>query len=417
VIVDDEPDVLRSLFDLFRGTYQVVTFERAKDALAALPGLDPPVVMSDQKMPGISGVEFLRDVRLRAPEATRLLFTGYSDLKTVIDAINEGHIYRYITKPWDTDELTTVVRQAFEQNALRVERRRLIGELQASNARLAESNRLKELFIEVASHELNTPVAVILGMAELWGMNCAATATPSERYWVDRIRQAGHRLARTVERMMHLLQSDRLSETLDLQPTDLAALIERVAGELQPFLDARRQTLRLELEPGLGDAWIDPNKIGDVLTNLVVNGIKFTPDGGTLLVRAAADGPADVRIEVIDSGVGINAADLPYLFEPFFTGHDTRHHSSGEYQFGKRGLGLGLNLVKRFVELHRGSVAVESESARGSTFRVRLPREPDPAPYLPPTVGLAGRTVQPSSDPGSDFDSGEGTLAARKSSK
>jgi signal transduction histidine kinase len=374
MVVDDEPDVLQSLHDLFRRDYQVVAFERGHDALAALDGLDPPVVMSDQKMPGMSGVEFLRAVRLRRPDATRLLFTGYADLDTVVQAINEGHIFRYITKPWEAGELAAVVRQALEQHDLRIERRRLLEELRASNARLAEANRHKELFIEVASHELNTPVAVILGMVELRALQIGPDAPEAERTWLERIRHAGRRLASTVERMFRLLEADRLGETLSLEVVEVGPLLRRVVDDLAPFLEIRGQSVRVEAAPALGTAEVDPEKIADVLTNLLANAVKFTPDGGTILLRAADAPPDRLRVEVADSGLGIPQRDLPFVFEPFFTGHDTLHHSSGDYQFNKRGIGLGLNLVKRFVDLHGGSVEVRSEPGRGSTFAFELPR-------------------------------------------
>ncbi len=125
---------------------------------------------------------------------------------------------------------------------------------------------------------------------------------------------------------------------------------------------------------GLGSAEIDPAKVGDVLTNLLVNAIKFTPDGGSIVVAAGPEGDDRVRVRVTDTGVGVNPSDRAHLFEPFFTGYDTMHHSSGEYQFCKKGIGLGLCLVKSFVELHGGSVEFLSSSNQGSTFGFTLPR-------------------------------------------
>ena len=113
------------------------------------------------------------------PETTRLLFTAYADIRTVIDAINQGHVFRYLAKPWDPDELEVVVRQAVEHHDLIVEKNRLLAELQAANAKLTEANRLKGAFIEVASHELNTPVTVVLGMIELWKMSQGPDASPA----------------------------------------------------------------------------------------------------------------------------------------------------------------------------------------------------------------------------------------------
>jgi signal transduction histidine kinase len=376
MVVDDEPEVLRSIHDLFRHDYRVQTFQRPGEALAALEKLDVPVVMSDQRMPEMSGVELLRQVKRLRPDTTRLLFTGYADIEAVIAAINEGHVFRYVTKPWDPAELAAVVRQAVEHHDLVVERRRLLAELTRTNAELAEANRLKGAFIEVASHELNTPVAVVLGLAELWKMTLGPDASAKERTWVDRIQGAGRRLAATVERMLKLLRADRFADTLELQEAELEPLLRRAVEDLQPFLQSRSQRVEVRVLPGLGSALVDPAKIGDILTNLIVNAIKFTPDGGVVQVTAAPEGPDRVRFRVTDTGVGISPADRRHLFEPFFTGYDTLHHSSGDYQFCKRGIGLGLCLVKTFVELHGGTVEVASIPDQGSTFGFTLPRRP-----------------------------------------
>jgi signal transduction histidine kinase len=374
LVVDDEPEVLRSVHDLFRREFRVLTFERGGEAISALEKTDAPVILSDQRMPGMCGVDLLREAKRLKPETTRLLFTGYADIKAVIDAINEGNVFRYITKPWDPEEMVAVVRQAVEHHELIVEKRRLVGQLQDRNNQLQEADRLKRAFIQVASHELNTPVAVVLGMAELWRMAQGPNASPVERGWIERIGGAGKRLAHTVERMLKLLRTDRFDAPLDLVSTDLEAVLLRAVADVQPFLQARFQTVALEIDPELGSAEIDAGKIGDALTNLLVNAIKFTPDGGEIRVAAGPDGAERVRFRISDHGKGICQEDCKHLFEPFFTGYDTLHHSSGEYQFGKKGIGLGLWLVKSFVELHGGAVEVHSTPGEGSTFGFSLPR-------------------------------------------
>ena len=377
LVVDDEVEVLHSVHDLFRLSYRVITCESGADAVRVLESDEGVhVILSDQRMPGMSGVEVLRHARRLRPEATRLLFTAYADVKAVVDAINQGSVFRYITKPWDPDMLQSVVRQAVEQRDLIVEKARLITELQETNRRLVEANQLKGAFIEVASHELNTPVAVVLGMAQLWTMAQGEHAGAAERNWVARIHNAGKRLAATVERMLKLARADELTHPLDLATTELGPLVLGVIAELGPFLTARGQRVELRLDPRLGAADVDPSKIADILTNLVINAIKFTPDGGVIGISAAPEGAEWVRFEVADAGVGIDSATQPFVFEPFFTGFDTMHHSSGEYEFCKRGMGLGLCLVKRFVEMHGGAVEVRSAVGAGSTFSFTLPRSP-----------------------------------------
>jgi len=374
MVVDDEPDILRSVHDLLRRTYRVLTFERPQDALEALREQNVPVVMSDQRMPGMTGVEFLSHVKHLRPETTRLLCTGYSDIQAIVGAINEGSVFRYITKPWDEAYLRTVLAQAVEQHELLVERRNLVEELKQRNQQLLEANRLKRNFIEVASHELNTPVAVVLGMTELCRISFGDDATAAQRSWLERIHAAGKRLAATVERMLQLLRSDDFDHTLTLKTVELEPLISKAVGELRPFLEARRQHVEIAVEPNLGTAEVDPSKIGDILTNLIVNAIKFTPDEGKITISAKGFGDDFVRVEVSDSGGGIKPDDQDHLFEPFFTGYDSLKHSSGEFQYGKRGIGLGLCLVKSFVQLHGGQVDVRSDPADGSTFGFTLPR-------------------------------------------
>jgi signal transduction histidine kinase len=377
LVVDDEPEVLHSLRDLLRLEYRVLTCTSGAEALRVLESPeDIQVVMSDQRMPGLSGVELLGHAKRLRPEATRLLFTAYADIKAVVDAINQGSVYRYVTKPWDPDELQSVIRQAVEKHEMVLEKSRLVAELRESNERLIEANRLKGVFIEVASHELNTPVAVVLGMTQLWKLAQAEKATTSERNWVDRIHSAGKRLAATVERMLKLIRSDELAQPLDLQWTELEPMIRNAVTEMAPFLRARQQRVELELDPKLGAAEIDSAKIGDVLANLLINAIKFTPDEGSIRVTAGPDGLDHVRLAVVDQGVGIDPGTRPYLFEPFFTGFDTMHHSSGDFEFCKKGIGLGLCLVKKFVELHGGTIELRSTPGLGATFAFTLPRHP-----------------------------------------
>jgi signal transduction histidine kinase len=380
LVVDDEPEMLRSVFDLFRLDYRVLTYVRGADALKALAEhKEVDVVLSDQRMPEMSGVELLREAKRIRPEVTRLLFTGYADIKAVIDAINEGHVFRYIAKPWDPDEMISVVRQAVEQHDLIAEKMRLLRDLKETNARLVEAGRLKSAFLEVASHELNTPVAVVLGLAELWKMTQSADATPAERSWVDKIHGAGKRLASVVERMFKLIRMDQPMRALDRVEVELESHIRKVIADLSPFLEARHQTLDLRLAPDIGSIEADPAKLSDIFTNLLGNAIKFTPDGDTITLTGSPEGPDRVRFTITDKGKGICDEDRPYLFEPFFTGHDTMHHSSGEYQYGKRGIGLGLCLVKTFVELHGGRVDCASTPGTGATFGFTLPRRaPDP---------------------------------------
>src|SRR5688572_29689121 len=140
LVVDDEPDVVRSVQDLLRLDYRVLGATSAKEGLALPSNEEIHVVMTDQRMPEMTGVELLSQIRGDHPESIRLLFTGYADIRAVIDAINQGNVYRYITKPWDPDELQSIIREAVERYDLLVERKRLLRELQSRNEELQQAN-------------------------------------------------------------------------------------------------------------------------------------------------------------------------------------------------------------------------------------------------------------------------------------
>jgi DNA-binding NtrC family response regulator len=112
LLVDDEPEILFSLRGLLRKEFEIHTAESGTEAIEVLKQHPIHVIMTDQRMPGMTGVQLLHRVEGEYPQAIRIVFTGYADIKAVIDAVNQGHIYRYITKPWDPDELLSVLRQA-----------------------------------------------------------------------------------------------------------------------------------------------------------------------------------------------------------------------------------------------------------------------------------------------------------------
>ncbi len=390
LVVDDEPDVVQSVQDLLRLDYIVLGATRAKEGLRILQEQEVHLVMTDQRMPEMTGVEFLGRVRGEHPDAIRLLFTGYADIKAVIDAINQGNVYRYISKPWDPDDLQIVIRQAAEQYDLLVERKRLLAELRTTNHELVKANEIKEAFIRVASHELRTPLAILYGLTQL------ALSTPGlSQPWLDWLRstqKAAERLNRLVEQLTEMLLAGQFERPLEKRPTDLAPLLKQAAQDVRPFVEQRRQELTIKLDSDLGALNIEAAKIRDSVEHLLLNAIKFTPDQGTISLAArrisrtgqtrerevaqrpeAPNSVGDVEITISDCGVGIDPAHLPHVFKPFFTSFDVSRHSSGQFEFGRRGLGLGLSLVKAFVEMHSGQVAVNSQPGKGTTFTITLP--------------------------------------------
>jgi len=382
LVVDDEPDVVKSVKDLLRLDYRVLGATSATEGLRILQKEEVHIVMTDQRMPEMTGVEFLGHARGDAPEAIRLLFTGYADIKAVIDAINQGSVYRYISKPWDPDELQSIIREAAQRYELLSERKNLLKQLQEQNTELEETNAelkrandLKHAFIQVASHELRTPLTILIGLTRL--SSTLPDVKDPLKDWLGRIDSAAKRLQHLVDQLVTILMAGKFDvSAIERRLTDLAPLLNQAADDVRPFTQLRGQRLVVDFPEDLGAMEVAGDKLRDGVNHLLLNAIKFTPDGGTITLSAARTPDRGAQIHITDTGCGIDTDCKARLFEPFFTGFDVSHHSSGTFEHGRKGLGLGLSVVKAFIEMHGGTVDVQSAPGQGTTFTLTLPPRP-----------------------------------------
>jgi signal transduction histidine kinase len=393
LVVDDEPDILDAIQRLFRKEYRVLTARSAAEALEIVEKESIQVVMSDQRMPSMSGIELLATLHQTRPEIVRVLFTGYSNIDHVIDAINEGHVYRYISKPWKPAELRLFVSQAFDYYVSRQERAALIkqlrsanermekqlNQLSAANAELKTLDRVKNVFMEVVSHELNTPIAIILGYVFLLRKELDGKFGDLSDKALGGIDSSAMRLKNISNRIFKMLADEGPTSTLNLEWITVSEFIGEVRKQVDPFLRKRGQALVVSLPPEAIDIRADREKLSDIFLNLIMNAIKFSRDGQTiyLTIAAAPDDSDAFTFCVEDQGIGISEEDVAQIFDAFFSTFESKHHSSGSFEFGKRGIGLGLSVARRFAEMHGGSIAVESAEGQGSRFIVRLPRDPE----------------------------------------
>jgi signal transduction histidine kinase len=249
---------------------------------------------------------------------------------------------------------------------------RMVERIHQSYAQLKASDELKANFIRIASHEFRTPVSYILGVARLLKDSQDADKL---LHALQTISGKAKRLDEITQAMFKLMPESPQAEVMQYQDVTLSELLEEIRLDVFPFLTQRDQRLILRIARDVPVVRVDRDKLKDAITNLVTNAIKFTRDGGEVCVDISRRSPGTVLIAVSDQGPGIPQADLPHLFEPFFSGADVLTHSSGDSGYLKRGIGLGLTIVKYFVELHGGTVSV-STGAWGSIFSVEIPIAP-----------------------------------------
>jgi signal transduction histidine kinase len=243
---------------------------------------------------------------------------------------------------------------------------RLNRDLEAANEQLKQVDRLKSLFLSHVSHELRTPLTSIKGLVENMLNRLAGPLVEKQEMYLARVKVNADRLIRMIVDLLDLSRIE--SGKIELSPAEVALpkLAADVVEQLRPLAHAKGQRLELHRPQSELSVWADLDKVSQILTNLVDNAIKYTPEGGLVTVRVAQDGPFFAKVSVTDTGEGIAPDALPKLFDPFFQASRAR-------EVGRKGLGLGLSIVKNLVELHGGTIAVQSEAGKGSTFHFTLP--------------------------------------------
>jgi signal transduction histidine kinase len=256
---------------------------------------------------------------------------------------------------------------ADERRVLEEELRRRNYELEQQNRSVAEANRLKTEFVSMVSHELRTPLTAIQGFAELLGEG--VDIPDRERHeCLASVKSNAERLLALINELLDLSRIEAGQIDLRCAAIDLKPLIESTARSLRPLIDRKRQDLRLDLEEEPAVVWADADRVTQILTNLISNASKYTPEGGRITVTARRAG-AFACVEIRDTGIGLSAEHQAQLFTPFF-----RAQPRGPDRAG--GTGLGLVITRLLVELHGGQITVSSAPDQGSTFSFTLPVAP-----------------------------------------
>jgi signal transduction histidine kinase len=236
-----------------------------------------------------------------------------------------------------------------------------------------ELNEMKSKFTLITSHELMTPITVIKGYMKLLRDKVLGGLNEKQEDALDIVNKYFERLESIKGNLTKLSAGTSRSLIGNLQPVTIGVLIRLTAREITPFVEKRHQHLDLDVAKDIPQAKMDVNGIQEVLVNLLLNAIRFTPDGGKIIVRARNAG-SKIRVEVEDSGIGIPKDRLGSVFESFYELRDIKKHSSGSIEFKSSGLGLGLAIAKNIITAHRGEIWVESEVDRFSRFIFTLPK-------------------------------------------
>ena len=248
------------------------------------------------------------------------------------------------------------------------ERKRIEQALRDKNIELQNAAESKNRFLANMSHELRTPLNGIIGFAEFLSDGKPGPLNPKQKEYLNDILSGGRHLLQLINDILDLAKVE--ANKMDLRPEkfSLVKAIEGVCAVSKPIAQKKNIEIEVKVAPTLAVVCLDPQKFKQVLYNLISNAVKFTDEAGRIEIRVIPKADERFEISVKDSGIGIEAKDLPRLFTEFEqldSGADRRYE----------GTGLGLALTRKIVELQGGAIEVESEPGKGSTFRVNLPLE------------------------------------------
>ncbi|MFN8588825.1 MAG: ATP-binding protein [Candidatus Eisenbacteria bacterium] len=281
------------------------------------------------------------------------------------EAMERGD-YEYPLAAEGADEISYLSERFVE---MRAQQRQVIESLQ-------ESMRVKRDFLAVASHELRTPITVIRGFQELFSGGALGPVSDAQRKALDAIGRSTETLSRIAEDATRLAQIAEERLALDVAEHDLEPVLRGAVQDALEVAAGRRVRVECAVSAGTVHARVDAARVREAVAALVKNGIRFTPDGGQVLVWAHSDGE-HACVDVRDTGVGIPAHRLEQLLERQSPVRDAaHHHSSNTLEFNSAGLGLGLSIARGIARAHGGWLRAESREQQGSTFTLVLPAAP-----------------------------------------
>jgi len=369
--VDDESSNLRIFKNTFRREYNVYTAISAKEGIELLKNKKIDIILSDQRMPGMTGVEFLEYALKKHPELNRILITGYTDFGAIKNAINNAKIYQYVQKPWREDDLNNTIKEALNIYRLEKENRKLLKNLKKALKKIKKekekadkSNRLKSVFLSNLSHEIRTPMNGIIGFSGF----LKNKDLPFEKRieFIDIIIRSSNQLLKIIDDIVEISKF----ETKQVKVRDIEFNIVNFFNDLFSICKTQITNKNINftlknLIPKNQELIIsDETKLQKITSNLIENAIRYTNEGFVEITSKIINDK--LIVEVKDSGIGVDSEMHDKIFERF---RQEDENTSKSYD----GLGLGLAIVKENVKILGGEIYVKSEKGKGSTFTYEIP--------------------------------------------
>lgn len=372
LVIDDELDMREGLWDVLENEgYRVTTAESSEEAIDMVKRLSFDVILLDIRMPGMDGMKLLTTLKEISPETMVIIMTGYTSIKTVVEAMKKG-AYDYITKPFDMEVMEQAIKEALQERRESLEKKELKNMLDELNKKLRTSQEQLTQYKNLATigqlgagvtHEVKN----LLGIINISTHYLKSRIGNNDPKITRHLRAIEDKVSRANELIVNLLGLSRPDEAKIL-PTDINSLMEDILTLMEHQMSLDNIKVIRKLEYKLPQMFVNPVEIKKVLVNMILNARDAMPDGGELRVSTdyyPKQGPAEVvEIKLEDTGCGIPEENLKDIFVPFFT-----------TKKDKISAGLGLSVCVDIIKKYHGSIEVNSKVGEGTTFIIKLPVE------------------------------------------
>jgi len=361
--VDDEPSNLRIFKDTFRRNFNIHIATSAKEGIQILDDHNIDLIISDQRMPEMTGVELLKYSFQKYPKTNRILLTGYSDIKAIEDAINQARVFQYVQKPWSEKSLLEIIGDALRVQELEEENERQKEALKIAKEKAEKSDQLKTEFIYNLTHEIRTPMNGIIGFASL--LENDDIDKSDQKHYLNIIQNSTSQLLRIIDDILEI--SQLVTKQVNIQKSEFN--LNDLLTELHSLFNLKIKDTKLQLSFNSDNLntdeviTTDRARLYTILSNLLDNAIKFTNEG--LIELGSNKENGTIKIYVKDTGIGIPENSIQTIFQRFSQAEKDAVNKSG-------GLGLGLSIAQENAKLINGELSVESKIGEGSTFCLTL---------------------------------------------
>ncbi|MBL7669350.1 MAG: hybrid sensor histidine kinase/response regulator [Bdellovibrionaceae bacterium] len=355
--IDDEVDNVDALERLFRKKYTVIKATSGQEALKWLKTNQEPLalIITDQRMPEMTGVELLEQTLTSHPETVRILLTGYTDLESVIAAVNQGQIYRYLTKPWDPIDLGLTVDRAVERYVISQELKQKNKELAKALEELQTLDQAKSHFMILINHELKTPLTSILNFGAL--LSETSLDTDQEKYLL-RIQQSTARLKALVDDVLLIMKAETQQLIIEESSFNLKKIIDPILMQLQGALENKAQTIAVS--SAIEQVTTSDLVLGQVLIRLLQNANRFGTAKQAITFDVLKLPSQKIRFQITNQGPSISEKVTEKIFKPFYLDENIMNHTTGT--------GLGLTVCQSLLKLVESGINIKNTTDGVSVF-------------------------------------------------